>query len=469
MAKGLMEKLISMEEMQEDYTVLDQSEVQGELEELEDIDDTVDTLVEESDEAEEALESLNELITTLEAFKQEGGFDQKSAKLYNIAKENIYARLGAPVHHTLAMESLQDEYSQQTQIAIALEEEKGMFKRAWLAIVEAFQKVIDYIIEFFKSIFTLRGKLIKRNRFLRAKLIHVKNKMGMVTLPESVTTRYNKIFFKINKVLPAREISKALIEDADIKGYNDIINNTIKMTDKIIGHVYNVSKDFSTDNLIDLGESMLEELKNYFDSVGRNLEKNGFELIAPGTTDEYSYKFYKQSVRLGGQYIVVRIPNQEKEITDGFGLKDFNMKVTFNNFVPENLRGEIGEVSANDLQQLLDAVDYVIKKDMEFERYGKEIKKHAEKHKEQVKRMLSDSGFMRRTIASKTVADLSRRFHKASIMLYSKLSYNNLKNCNHVCEFVDLVIETSKTFEHGVSQAIVKGTEKAVDNLPFFK
>ena len=122
----------------------------------------VDAEVTQIESAQADSETLGDIADTLEASEEAGGVDPVAAELAEVAIESIYNRLGITRKEKPALEAFADKKTRITATRIAVEDIKANLKKIWDAIVAAFNRVIDWIKNFVKSIFDANDRLLQR-------------------------------------------------------------------------------------------------------------------------------------------------------------------------------------------------------------------------------------------------------------------------------------------------------------------
>lgn len=170
-ANGLvaaMEDETQAAELAIDSTGADSAE--ADIVEATDISADVEAGTAEIDQASADAETLTRIADTAEAAEADGGLDPVAAEVTEIAVEAIYARLG--VKHTSypALESFSGRSGRVRATRIAVEDIKETVKKIWAAIVVAFQKMYDFVKNFFAKIFDANRKLLARINALEKRL-----------------------------------------------------------------------------------------------------------------------------------------------------------------------------------------------------------------------------------------------------------------------------------------------------------
>lgn len=173
MAKGLV---WAMEELQEQEAAIaaatdmpaaadsletDMIEVNERSEEVMDVVEAIEEAVEDTD-------TLEDIAAVMDESTENGGMDQTSARVAEVAIESIYKRLG--VRKSTAMPAMESFGTQGTRIGatkIALEGVKEVLKQAWDAIVAAITSIGKWVSEFLAKLFDANVKLKARAEALK--------------------------------------------------------------------------------------------------------------------------------------------------------------------------------------------------------------------------------------------------------------------------------------------------------------
>ena len=86
-----------------------------------------------------------------------------------MAVESIYARLGVQRSSYPALESFSGKTGRKRATQLAIEDIKETVKKIWAAVVNAFQKIIDFVKNFFGKLFDGNRKLLARINALEKK------------------------------------------------------------------------------------------------------------------------------------------------------------------------------------------------------------------------------------------------------------------------------------------------------------
>lgn len=169
-SKGLvaaMEDETQAAELAIDQTGADSAE--ADIVEATDISADVEAGTAEIDQATADAETLTRIADTAEAAEAEGGLDPVAAEVAEIAVESIYARLGVTRSSYPALESFSGRTGRKRATQLAIEDIKETVKKIWAAIVNAFQKIIDFVKNFFGKMFDANKKLKARINALNQK------------------------------------------------------------------------------------------------------------------------------------------------------------------------------------------------------------------------------------------------------------------------------------------------------------
>ena len=169
-AKGLvaaMEDETQAAELAIDETGAESAE--ADLVEATDISADVEAGTAEVDQATADADTLERIADTAETAEAEGGLDPVAAEIAEVAVESIYARLGVQRSSYPALESFSGKTGRKRATQLAIEDIKETVKKIWAAVVNAFQKIIDFVKNFFGKLFDGNRKLLARINALEKK------------------------------------------------------------------------------------------------------------------------------------------------------------------------------------------------------------------------------------------------------------------------------------------------------------
>lgn len=118
-------------------------------------------------------ETLADIADTLEASEADGGADPVAAEIAEVAVEAIYNRLGIKSRR-VGIEGFADKATRVRSTRIAVEELNKTIKKIWEAIVNAFNKVVEYVKSFVAALFDGTERLLQRADSLEKRLNGVK-------------------------------------------------------------------------------------------------------------------------------------------------------------------------------------------------------------------------------------------------------------------------------------------------------
>jgi phiKZ-like phage internal head proteins len=115
------------------------------------------------DSASDDADTLGDIADVMEESAENGGMDETSARVAEVAIESIYKRLGITKKAALpAMESFGDKASRLTATRVAIESIGGQLKKIWEAIKSAFVRVGDWVRDFHAKLDIVNKKLGER-------------------------------------------------------------------------------------------------------------------------------------------------------------------------------------------------------------------------------------------------------------------------------------------------------------------
>lgn len=142
---------------------------EADLVEATDISADVEAGTTEVEQATADADTLGRIADTAEAAEDDGGLDPVAAEIAEIAVEAIYARLGVSRTSYPALESFSGKSGRQRATRYAVEDMKETVKKIWAAVVNAFQKIIDFVKNLFSKLFDGNRKLLARINALENK------------------------------------------------------------------------------------------------------------------------------------------------------------------------------------------------------------------------------------------------------------------------------------------------------------
>lgn len=163
-------------------------------------EDTVETAAAEVDMAESDVDAADEVIADaesdlstldgiadkLEATEENGGIDAGSAAIVEVAVERLYQKLGVTRAKAMpALESFGADSSRLKATRIAVEEIRENAKKVWEAILRMIAKAREFIVAFFKKVFTATGRVKERAEKLKAALEQVKGEASQTEITEA--------------------------------------------------------------------------------------------------------------------------------------------------------------------------------------------------------------------------------------------------------------------------------------------
>lgn len=181
----------AMEEINEQESTQETTpDVEGEVE-IPVAEDTVETAVAEVETADSEVEQADTAIAEAEAdvgaldtiadkiteSEETGGLDASSAAVVEVAVEHLYQRLGVQrAKGMVAIESFGADSSRKKATSISAENIKETAQKVWDGILAMIEKAKQFIINFFKSVFTANGRIKERALKLKAALAKLEGK-----------------------------------------------------------------------------------------------------------------------------------------------------------------------------------------------------------------------------------------------------------------------------------------------------
>lgn len=211
------------------------------------------------DSAESDSGDLAAIADVMETSVENGGMDETSAKLAEVAVESIYARMG--VTKVKAMPSMESFGAKGNRVAatkVALETIKEQLKNIWDAIIAAIQKMTNWIKTFFAKLFDANLKLGKRAGELK-------------TMVDGITVDKGK-----NATIPAGSFGKSLATGGKLN------------TDGLIATMDTLEKDVkASGNQVGVINSFLSQSAKLTEAV---TTKEAFNTLSYFTLKKENYK-----------------------------------------------------------------------------------------------------------------------------------------------------------------------------------
>lgn len=231
---------------------------EADLVEATDISADVEAGTAEIEQASADADTLERIATTAEQSEADGGLDPVAAEVAEIAVEAIYARLGITYSSYPALESFSGRTGRKRATQIAVEDIKETVKKIWAAIVNAFQKIVDFVKNFFAKIFDSNRKLLARINALEMRAKNAKSEpVGKVSGSGIVKALdADSSAGILHAVVAAPNELKTVVEFAgqtiaDLKGLTSDIaqsapkNQSFMETSKAITSLYAEAKKFA--------------------------------------------------------------------------------------------------------------------------------------------------------------------------------------------------------------------------------
>lgn len=130
--------------------------------------DAAESEVEQADiaigEAEADVTALDNIADKIEASEETGGLDAASAEIVEVAVEHLYQRLGVSkrAKGMVAIESFGADSSRKKATSISAENIKETAQKVWDGILAMLAKAKEFVVNFFKAVFTANGRLKER-------------------------------------------------------------------------------------------------------------------------------------------------------------------------------------------------------------------------------------------------------------------------------------------------------------------
>lgn len=129
----------------------------------------IDAGLSEVEATEADAETLGEIADTVEASEETGGLDPVAAEVTQVAVEAIYARLGISNSKQPALEGFADVNNRVKETKISVEDIREKLKTIWDAIINAFNKIKQWVSNFIAAIIDANERLAQRADALEKK------------------------------------------------------------------------------------------------------------------------------------------------------------------------------------------------------------------------------------------------------------------------------------------------------------
>lgn len=320
MAKGLMQTLASLEELQEAQVepitdVVEAAEVETELLDVQEDNQEIVEMSDDLETAEEAVDAMESLVAALESIQENGGMDKNTARMYDIARQSIYARMGdsASLGGEMSFEAFDSVSARQTATSISLEEEKGTIRKwaeaIWKFIRETTIKIIEWI----------------RNLFISAK----RTQKRLDNLKEAINKHDGAFEGKLSERQQASYGRRVVYTGAESKSLSDMVAEFVKFTTNVRGmNLPKATSDYVKAEIAavrtgeeDVKEEVLESnLAKFIGTISKTLEHQNagafkklanFFVAGAKKTGEFFGKSFEQAKgysagpSLGNYYVAV--------------------------------------------------------------------------------------------------------------------------------------------------------------------
>ena len=303
---------------------------EADLVEATDISADVEAGTAEVDQATADADTLERIADTAETAEAEGGLDPVAAEIAEVAVESIYARLGVQRSSYPALESFSGKTGRKRATQLAIEDIKETVKKIWAAVVNAFQKIVDFVKNMWKKLMDGNRKLLARINALQKKAAASKGETSGNVKSSGITK-------------PAGSADKAGIMKA-VAGVETELVSMEDWTQKIVanlGGLFNgidISQSGGDESFLDKSKAIMDVYK----SAGEITKFNGAIL---GPRIESKFGEAAQSVST---------PKAAWE-----ALKDFGLTIKEN--IPFTDKPEIEALSRNEINSILKDAEKVIK------------------------------------------------------------------------------------------------------------
>lgn len=170
-----------MQQVEEQVELLADTDVEGSAEtamlEASDMESEVDDQMDDIDMVADSSDELSKLADVMEKTTENGGMDEQTAEVIEVAVEGIYSRMGVKRFAKMpALESFGEKTSRLQATRIAVEGVKEFVANAWKKIIEAISSASEFIMDFLKKIFVVNERMVARAQAYKGKLPTIKGK-----------------------------------------------------------------------------------------------------------------------------------------------------------------------------------------------------------------------------------------------------------------------------------------------------
>lgn len=161
--------------------VLADADIEGSAEsamlEATDMDGEVDGQMDEIEMVADSSDELSNIADVMEKSAENGGMDEQTAEVVEVAVEGIYARMGVKRFAKMpAMEAFSNKDSKLQSTRIAIEDIKTFIANAWKKIIEAISSASEFVMNLLKKIFDVNLRMKDRATAYKTKLATLSGK-----------------------------------------------------------------------------------------------------------------------------------------------------------------------------------------------------------------------------------------------------------------------------------------------------
>ena len=294
--------------------------------------DDMNTSVEE---AEEDADTLEDIASVMDESTQNGGMDQVSARVAEVAVESIYKRLGVRKSKGLpAMESFGAKGTRMSATKIAVEGVREVLKTIWEKIKAAAEKVWGWIKSFWQAICNTAGKLKDRAGALLAK---VKGLKGLKAESDKVDLGSTGAAVAVDGKSDAASLNKGL----------DELVKAVEGTDKTITSLGSGMNDTDLEKVAETGEGVEKLAPPAYEFVGwskvENSEDNTWVFTSPAFPGHGVFTFTVPGAAKGEAYLIaqglmdVEVGNMNKLAKEDSSVSDAKIKYEVETASPEEM------------------------------------------------------------------------------------------------------------------------------------
>lgn len=404
----------------------------------------------EVDDAIEVREALNEYQDVLGDISAEGGLSTESLQILNIGLKQLYKRVGIP-NTSLAMES----YGSRKELSVAaMESISEKAGQVFKAIVDAIKRGIQWMVDFFKNLFSST----KRMKDRAAKLKELAHKAGSVDTSVALTEGVSHIASKLSMAGKvdaqyATEVTLALLTKAVMPMYSEVTSISSALGKTITSNeaakqfsstVDSVTASMRSMSKLTFGGNVLPgEMSFKIDIDGINApldELSKIQYNAMDNADPFRRKLTK---------IVSLLNASVTAAKNSMQLSAADTKA------PESLT----PLSGSEMTHALDNVDKILAEIIRFETEGKKLESECNRiiRNSNIAHFVTQAGavFDPQAAVRKEILNLTSRFLSLGNYLSGRFVSIGLNVSKSVMDYCELSLKKASQVEMSSSTAMV--------------